>query len=109
MIATPDSVFLSNRHIFHPVVDFDPAMDRLVAMDFTSGNQELTNDIIENTSRFSLCIKNKLQKAKARYGIGGYAEHRTVYSRSGVFDADTPGEEPRRLHLGVDIWGEVGT
>jgi peptidoglycan LD-endopeptidase LytH len=43
------------------------------------------------------------------YGIGGYNEHRTVYSRSRVFDAPTPGEEPRRLHLGVDIWGKPYT
>ena len=42
-------------------------------------------------------------------GIGGYGEHRTVYSRSRVFDPLKPGEEPRRLHLGVDIWGPAGT
>jgi peptidoglycan LD-endopeptidase LytH len=109
MTLTSDNVFLSNQHTFHPVVDFDPSTDKLIAMDFTAGNQELTNDIIENTSRFSHYVKTKLQNAEARYGIGGYDEHRTVYSRSGVFDADTPDEEPRRLHLGVDIWGEVGT
>jgi murein DD-endopeptidase MepM/ murein hydrolase activator NlpD len=42
------------------------------------------------------------------YGIGGYAEQRTVYSRSKVFDAPDGGE-PRRLHLGTDIWGKAGT
>jgi murein DD-endopeptidase MepM/ murein hydrolase activator NlpD len=26
-----------------------------------------------------------------------------------VFDGARPGEEPRRLHLGVDIWGPAGT
>jgi peptidoglycan LD-endopeptidase LytH len=108
MTPTSENVFLSNRNSFHPVVDFDPSVDRLIAMDFTAANEELTNDIIEDTSLFSLYLKNKLETAKARYGIGGYAEHRTVYSRSGVFDADTPDEEPRRLHLGVDIWGKAG-
>jgi hypothetical protein len=42
----------------------------------------------------------------ARYGIGGYMEHRTIYSRSAHFDT---ADEPRRLHLGVDIWGDAGT
>jgi murein DD-endopeptidase MepM/ murein hydrolase activator NlpD len=51
---------------------------------------------------------NNLKKADSKFGIGGYAEHRTVYSRSGVFDADNPEGEPRRLHLGVDIWGVAG-
>jgi murein DD-endopeptidase MepM/ murein hydrolase activator NlpD len=33
-------------------------------------------------------------------------EHRTIYTRSALFDTD---DEPRRLHLGVDIWGDAGT
>ena len=77
-------------------------------MDFTANNSKLTNDIIEHTGRFSEYIKTELQTAGARYGIGGYAEHRTVYSRSGVFDADALSDEPRRLHLGIDIWGDAG-
>ncbi len=40
------------------------------------------------------------------YGIGGYNEHRTIYSRSEHFDTE---EEPRRLHLGTDIWAPAGT
>ena len=43
------------------------------------------------------------------YGIGGYGEYREVYSRSRVFDGTFPGEEPRRLHLGIDIWGKPNT
>jgi murein DD-endopeptidase MepM/ murein hydrolase activator NlpD len=108
-MTTSENIFLSNRDRFHRVIDFNPQKEKLLAMDFTAANEDLTNDIIEDTSRFAGYITNKLQNANARYGIGGYAEHRTVYSRSGVFDADTPGEEPRRLHLGVDIWGEAGT
>jgi peptidoglycan LD-endopeptidase LytH len=32
-----------------------------------------------------------------------------VYSRSKVFDGNSTTEEPRRLHLGTDIWGDAGT
>src|SRR5690349_2001051 len=96
------------RHSFHRVVDFDPKRDRVLGMQFTAANMDLTADIIENTELFSAYIESKLRAAQCRFGVGGYAEHRTVYSRSGVFDADTISEEPRRLHLGLDIWGNAG-
>ncbi len=94
---------------FHPVVQFDAGREKLLPLDFTEQNGELTADIIGDTGRFSEYIHGKLEGARAKFGIGGYAEHRTVYSRSRVFDAPVPGEEPRRLHLGIDIWGKAGT
>lgn len=104
-----ETIFKQNGSDLHPVVSFDPSQDVLIEMDFTAANTALTDDIIEDTDAFTAYIKRTLKDAGARYGIGGYAEHRTVYSRSGVFDADEESEEPRRLHLGVDIWGEVRT
>ncbi len=105
-------------HDFHPVVDYNPATDKLLAMDFTAANEHLTSEIIDDTKKFTAYVNALLKEAGARYGIGGYAENRTVYSRSALF-GDTVslkfGEgggsslEPRRLHLGVDIWGPVGT
>ena len=97
------------QHIFHRVVDFNPAKDRLSTLDFTQQNKELTPEILGDELVFSDYIQQKLQTANSRYGIGGYAEHRTIYSISPHFDGKQPSEEPRRLHLGVDIWGAAGT
>lgn len=94
---------------FHPVVPFDNEKDTLLPMDFTAANTELTGPIVADTALFSAWVNRKISEAGARYGIGGYAEHRTVYSISAVFDGAAPGEEPRRLHLGIDIWGPAGT
>lgn len=93
---------------FQPVVAFDPEKDSLLLLDFTEANTSLTAAIVEDTQLFSNHIQRQLTNAGALYGIGGYDEHRTVYSRSRVFDAPD-GEEPRRLHLGIDIWGTAGT
>ena len=81
--------------------------DSLLLMDFTAANTALSDETLGNTGFFSKYVEEQLQKAGAKYGIGGYNEHRTIYSRSSVFDTES--EEPRRLHLGTDIWGAAGT
>ncbi|MBN8854915.1 MAG: peptidase M23 [Sphingobacteriales bacterium 50-39] len=104
--ASIQAVLQAHEQDFHPVVPFDPANDRLYSFDFTTGNKDLSPDEIADTESFAIWIKETLRQHGARYGIGGYGEHRTLYARSKHFDA---GEEPRRLHLGIDIWGPAGT
>ncbi len=108
-----------NNHDFHPVVPFNPANDKLIPLDFTERNDELTEEIFVNTEVFCRYIDKKLNDQQALYGIGGYNELRSVYKRSKLFDPEitsttlsdrgNAAEEPRRLHLGVDIWGQAGT
>lgn len=93
---------------FHPVVPFDPGKDRLYPFDFTENNTELVAGDIADTDRFAAYINRTLREHGARYGFGGYGEHRTLYDRSSHFGSATH-EEPRRLHLGIDIWGPAGT
>lgn len=102
-----DPAFFHRQH-FSPVVPFQSEKDKLILFDFTENNPDLTAELLENTPAFCQYLDEKRQRTGALYGIGGYGEHRTVYSRSRVFD-DPLGGEPRRLHLGVDIWGAVGT
>jgi murein DD-endopeptidase MepM/ murein hydrolase activator NlpD len=120
-------------------VPFDTTRDKLYRFDFTENNSGLSPTDIADTERFACWINKALLQNKARYGIGGYDEHRTLYARSKHFDRalaagseserglageanrGATGEanrgvasggyaaEPRRLHLGVDIWGPAGT
>lgn len=98
---------------FFPVVEFDPSVNKLLRTDFTEDNLELDKVDIENTREFTLYMNDLLATKKATFGIGGYDELRTIYSRSKLFNkdlgAEQKAEEPRRLHLGFDIWGPAGT
>jgi murein DD-endopeptidase MepM/ murein hydrolase activator NlpD len=100
---------LRNRDGFHPVVPFDPQTDRLVKFDFSVENTTLDPAIFNATENFCRYVDQELSSHHAKYGIGGYAEYRNVYSASRVFDAEQEGQEPRRFHLGLDIWGPAGT
>lgn len=108
MSQTLTELLTEHRHLYHPVVPFDPQKDKLITIDLTAANSVLTDAILEDVRLFSEWVNTQLRQANARYAIGGYDEHRTVYSKSPVFDA-VNGTEPRRLHLGVDIWGKHGT
>ncbi|MBD1385599.1 peptidoglycan DD-metalloendopeptidase family protein [Mucilaginibacter rigui] len=88
------------------VVDFDAHTDRLYPLDLTAANTQLTEALVADTEAFSQWITKTLADNNCRYGVGGYMEHRTIYTRSTLFDTD---DEPRRLHLGIDIWGDAGT
>lgn len=100
---------------FHKVVPFDAGKDKLLLLDFTENNADLTDAVLLNTAKFSAYIYERLAAANAKYGIGGYAEHRTIYKRSELFNATKKimtadgNEEPRRFHLGIDIWGRPFT
>jgi peptidoglycan LD-endopeptidase LytH len=94
---------------FEPVVPFNPGKDKLVSLDLTAANKSISEDMLDDINGFINYINDQLGASNARYGIGGYNEHRTIYSRSKVFDGINHEDEPRRLHLGVDIWGKPNT
>ena len=96
---------------FQPVVPFDPRHERLAGIDLTASNASVTEEIFNDTEKFSRYINDKRKETGAKYLVGGYDELRAVYSRSELFSAKDGdiGTEPRRLHIGTDIWGDKGT
>src|SRR6187551_2614845 len=109
MEKTVTAVLQNYQPEFHPVVRFHAETDQLLMMDFTKNNEEISEELVSDTQRFTNYINQKLRSANAKFGIGGYNEYRELYSRSRVFDSESPEAEPRRLHLGIDIWGRPYT
>jgi peptidoglycan LD-endopeptidase LytH len=101
----------SNRKHFYPVVQFDDATEKLVYVDLSGNNRTLQTIDLADTEALCKYTNELLQNAK--FGIGGYNELRAVYSRSPLFNSNSneknSDDEPRRLHIGVDISGSEGT
>jgi peptidoglycan LD-endopeptidase LytH len=91
---------------FAPVVPFDWSKDKFLVLDFTENNPELATVDLQNSQFFSDYVFGKLHAANASAGVGGYNEHRTIYRRSAHFQQT---DEPRCIHLGIDIWSAAGT
>nr|WP_295872683.1 peptidoglycan DD-metalloendopeptidase family protein [uncultured Chitinophaga sp.] len=99
-------VLKQHQSTFQPVITLLHPDEQLLVMDFTANNTTLTKPVLNNIDRFCSYITHTLADSGCRLGIGGYNEHRTIYAVSPHFDA---GEEPRRLHLGIDVWGAAET
>lgn len=89
-----------------PVLGKNLTKSDFLELDFTANNAELANVNLLNTAEFSDYVFEKISLSGKLFGIGGYAENRAIYNRSLHFTAD---EEPRTIHLGVDIWAKAGT
>ncbi len=109
---------LKHQFLFSKVVAFNPTHESIVQMDFSLENGQLTKELISDTEQFSQHVNSELQNHNAILGIGGYLEQRSLYQRSKIFgntisknsiNGDLQIEEPRTLHLGIDIWGNAGT
>ena len=109
-----ENMLMEQQADFFRVVPFDPENEKLSALDISKNNAAFNETVYRDTDTFSEYINEKLAAHQAKYLIGGYREHRVMYSRSNLFDKNLSAdeskiEEPRCIHLGTDIWGAIGT
>ncbi len=103
-MSTISAVLKKYQPTFHPVISAN-GTKTFAHIDLSENNTSLCEDIFKHQSIFSTYIEQCKIKAQADFLIGGYGELRNVYNGIEIFGDD----EPRRFHLGVDIWGEPGT
>ncbi|MBJ6110831.1 peptidoglycan DD-metalloendopeptidase family protein [Hymenobacter sp. BT523] len=92
---------------FGPVLPLDLNGPDVARLDFSAQNPRLATADLRDTAAFGRLVDAELQLQHAAIGVGGYLENRVIYRRSPHFG---PGavEEPRSLHLGVDVWCPAG-
>ncbi|WPP50597.1 peptidoglycan DD-metalloendopeptidase family protein [Catalinimonas niigatensis] len=96
------SILERHKATFYPLI---PGLkkDDLMLLDFSKDSPYLSGIDLRDTATFSQLIFGQVLKGKT--GIGGFFENRIIYRRSTHYD----GDEPRSLHLGLDIWKAAGT
>jgi peptidoglycan LD-endopeptidase LytH len=111
-----ESVLQKNQPNFRSVINFNAATQKIAPINLSKTNTALTEEIYSDTTKFSAYINQVRAEQNADFLIGGYAEIRDMYKRSLLFDEekkygiDKPtATEERRLHIGIDIWGEEKT
>lgn len=75
--------------------------------DLSKNNAEFAKVELSDIDAFTSFINNTLAQANAIYGVGGYGEDRIMYRHSKLFTSNN--EEPRSVHLAVDLWVTAGT
>ncbi len=97
---------LEHQASFASLLPFDLKGKEVMRFDLSQENSQLLYRLdIRNSALMSRLMFRILRRHQAKVGVGGYLEHRMIYARSENFDA----KEPRRLHLGIDLWTAADT
>src|SRR6266498_1557078 len=83
---------------FHPVVSFDPGRDKLLLLDFTKNNKELSEEIADDTKRFTDYINLSLNSIK-NLREGGNVKKGDVVGEFGIPMEN--GQWPPHLHFQI--------
>jgi len=109
MVNTIEEIQKTLHHYgdISPILGFELNASNTCLLDLSESNQQLTAEVFSSAPSFQAYIDQCLEKSGAKIGIGGYLEDRMIYRRSDHFG--TAGEEPRSIHLGVDLWAPALT
>ncbi|MCP4876966.1 MAG: peptidoglycan DD-metalloendopeptidase family protein [Gammaproteobacteria bacterium] len=91
-----------NLTAFTPMFDPVLSMSNTLYMDFSGSNCEFDG---MNEAALDAAIMQKLDRAGAIAGVGGYLENRSLYQHTDLFQ----GDRERCIHIGVDVFMPAGT
>jgi 4-aminobutyrate aminotransferase-like enzyme/murein DD-endopeptidase MepM/ murein hydrolase activator NlpD len=103
--------WLARQHNnFAPVMPFDPSEDPVLVLDLGVASPLVSADPRENAEPLITArIDAAMREAGVRVALGRYDEPRLLYSSPLFAGAESPLEERRTIHLGLDIFCDAGT
>ena len=103
--------FLKSLNPF-PVLGKHISKESYIPLDLSIHNTELKTVDVSSSSDLETYIWQYIKTQNARVAYGGYLEQRGIYQRSDYFNAsqtEQSQQEERNIHLGIDLWIEVGS
>jgi murein DD-endopeptidase MepM/ murein hydrolase activator NlpD len=97
-----------NAGRIRPILPAAPPPGSWLSIDLSEGSRSFGPEVCRDPARFGAEIEGWLSAGGVPFAYGGYGELRGVYAFSRVFDGEAAAE-PRRFHLGLDVWGPAGT
>jgi 4-aminobutyrate aminotransferase-like enzyme/Ser/Thr protein kinase RdoA (MazF antagonist) len=99
-----------NQNSMVPVLDINvrteplKILDLSVASPIVNGNPKLNRE-----SSMTARLREKMQAADVKVGIGRYNEARTIYTSPLFAAGDDLNAEHRTVHIGMDLYADAGT
>lgn len=91
----------------HPVLGTALRAEDYCPLDLSVQNADSQAVNVTTYEGLDAYIQKILQEQHAQVGYGGYAEYRIFYQQSPLFNDGV--QEPRCIHLGLDLWAPAGT
>ena len=95
------------KNTFFPILGKPLNPQNCIPLDLSINNIELMSLDLKEDKKLEDYIFNILNQSNVEFGHGGYGENRHLYGRSESFNVND--DENRCIHLGIDLWGKVGT
>lgn len=89
------------------VLDASISNSKYIPIDLSESNEALNKVDVSSTEKLGTFVSDHIKKNNATVAYGGYLETRNIYKRSQHFNKQA--QEERNIHLGIDLWCNVGT
>ena len=100
---------MTYRPLFAPILPIAPTADTAWVLDLSKSSSVLKEVETTDPFAFEAYLSNKSKEKGLKMAVGGYLEHRNLYSDKAHFNPEADPNEERFIHLGIDVWMDAFT
>lgn len=94
-----------SHKVIAPEIDFADYCE----LDLSLTNKELRTVNVADANALESYVNHVIERNSAKVAMGGYLERRGIYARSEYFKPVESAADERNIHIGLDLWMDVGS